>query len=554
MTILAFSKHLLFCAGLALLSAVVVRAMIAVAVLDQPDSRKAHARAVPKGGGVGVVVAFLVGTGLLYAFAGFARVADSYFLGTILAATAIAAVAFLDDLLDWPFTVKLGAQILAALVAVASGLVVATINLPVWGSVPLGWFGVPVTLAWILFATNAMNFIDGLNGLASGVTCLAAIALAVVAAMLGGWFVYFASLLLAAGLIGFLPFNFPRARIFMGDVGSQFCGFVLAVLGVVAARFEQVELSALLVPLLIFGVLYDVAFTLVRRAIAGDRLTQPHRSHLYQVAHRSGMNAVHITLVQWGFVLWGGGMLRVIPSGERARKAVGATPGAPAAVGVDGRGRDDGAAGPARTMVAATAWIAIALTCLGAIPARAQDAPNPSFYLVNRSTSPISRVFASPAGKPNWGANRLGGAVAAGGNAAIRLPADGECDYDLRVVFADGRSEERRNLNTCAIDNISFPQGRIVSATPAAPSAANPSFLLTNRSRAVLSELYLSPSGDDSWGEDRLGETTIMGGGSKTIRLPPGECIYDLRVVFANGEANEKRRLNLCNLTDLRVP
>ncbi len=305
MTLLAFLKHLLFCAGLAGLSAAVVRGMIGVGVLDQPDQRKAHTRPVPKGGGVGVVVAFLVGTGLLYAFAGFSRVADSYFMGVILAATAIAAVAWLDDVGDWPFTVKLGAQIGAALVAIGSGLVVTRLNLPLLGTVSLGWGGVLGTLAWILFATNAMNFIDGLNGLASGVTLLAAVALAVVAASMSGWFVYFASLLLAAGVVGFLPFNFPRARIFMGDVGSQFCGFVLAVLGVVAARFEQVELSALLVPLLLFGVLYDVAFTLVRRAIAGDRLTQPHRSHLYQVAHRSGMGAVWVTLVQWAFVLWG---------------------------------------------------------------------------------------------------------------------------------------------------------------------------------------------------------------------------------------------------------
>ena len=305
MTTLALLKHLLFCAGLAALSAVLVRAMIGVGVLDQPDPRKAHSRPVPKGGGVGVVAAFLFGTGLLYGFADFARVADSYFFGTILAATAIAIVAFLDDLLDWPFTVKLGVQVLAALVAVASGLVVASVNLPVWGTVPLGWLAIPLTLAWLLFATNAMNFIDGLNGLASGVTCLASLALAAVAWSMNAWFVYFASLLLAAGLLGFLPFNFPRARIFMGDVGSQFCGFVLAVLGLVAGRFEQVELSALLVPLLIFGVLYDVGFTLVRRLLAGDRLTQPHRSHLYQIAHRSGLSAVRVTLVHWGFVLWG---------------------------------------------------------------------------------------------------------------------------------------------------------------------------------------------------------------------------------------------------------
>jgi len=302
----AVLTHLLFCAALTLLSAALVWVMIRVGVLDQPEARKAHARAVPKGGGVGIVAAFLVGIAVLYRYAEFSRLADPYFRGVILAASAIAVVAFLDDMLDWPFTIKLGAQLAAAALAVGSGLVVATLNLPWWGTVELGWAGAPLTLVWILFATNAMNFIDGLNGLASGVSAIACLVLAAIAEAYGGWFVYFASLLLASGLIGFLPFNFPRARIFMGDVGSQFCGFVLAVLAVAAGRFQGVELSILLVPMLLFGVLFDVAFTLVRRAIAGDRLTQAHRSHLYQIAHRSGVDATAITLVHWGFVLWGG--------------------------------------------------------------------------------------------------------------------------------------------------------------------------------------------------------------------------------------------------------
>ncbi len=305
MTPLSLLKHLLFCTALALLSAAIVRAMIGAGVLDQPDARKVHNRPIPKGGGVGVVAAFLVGIAALYGFAQFSRIAQPYFLGVILAATAIAAVAFLDDVLDWPFTIKLGAQLAAAAVAVGSGLVIASLNLPAVGPVPLGWFGPVITLGWVLFATNAMNFIDGLNGLASGVSVIACAALAGIAASFGGWFIYFASLLLAAGLLGFLPFNFPRARIFMGDVGSQFCGFVLGVLAVVAGRFEQVELSVLLVPMLLFGILFDVAFTLVRRALAGDRLTEAHRSHLYQVAHRAGMPAVRVTLVHWGFALWG---------------------------------------------------------------------------------------------------------------------------------------------------------------------------------------------------------------------------------------------------------
>ena len=103
-----------------------------------------------------------------------------------------------------------------------------------------------------------MNFIDGLNGLAGGVAFIAAGFLAGIAATHDGWFAYAASLLLAAGIAGFLPFNFPRARIFMGDVGSQFCGFMLAVLAVVASRFQGLELSFLLVPMLLSGVLFDV--------------------------------------------------------------------------------------------------------------------------------------------------------------------------------------------------------------------------------------------------------------------------------------------------------
>ena len=170
----------------------------------------------------------------------------------------------------------------------------------------IGWLAPLSTVLWLLFATNAMNFIDGLNGLAGGVALIAAAFLAGIAAAHGGWFAYFAALLLVAGLAGFLPFNFPRAHIFMGDVGSQFCGFILAVLAVVASRFDNVELSFLIVPMLLSGVLFDVAFTLIRRALAGERLTEPHRGHLYQVAHRSGLPATAVTLVHWGFACFGG--------------------------------------------------------------------------------------------------------------------------------------------------------------------------------------------------------------------------------------------------------
>jgi UDP-GlcNAc:undecaprenyl-phosphate GlcNAc-1-phosphate transferase len=320
MTLAAFLRHLGFAALLVLLSAATVRGMIAARVMDTPAARKAHDRPTPKGGGVGIVITFLVGIAVLYRFAAFARLADPYFLGVIEASVAIAVVAFLDDLFDWPFVVKLGTQVLAALVAVSSGLYVAAFHVPYVGPLPVAWVGVAATLVWLLFATNAMNFIDGLNGLASGVALIASLFIVFIAEQHGGWFGYAAAGLLAAGLAGFLPFNFPKARIFMGDVGSQFVGFMLAVLAVVASRFDGVPLSFLLVPMLLSGVLFDVAFTLVRRGLHGESITQPHRGHLYQVAQRSGLSAVAVTLVHWGFALFGGGcclLFIAVPSADK---------------------------------------------------------------------------------------------------------------------------------------------------------------------------------------------------------------------------------------------
>jgi UDP-GlcNAc:undecaprenyl-phosphate/decaprenyl-phosphate GlcNAc-1-phosphate transferase len=306
MTLLAFLRHLAFAGSLAALSAAVVRVMLGVRIMDTPDDRKAHDHPTPKGGGVGVVVAFLVGIYVLYGYASFSRIADPYFRGVILASAAIALVAFLDDLRDWPFTIKLAAQILAALAAVGTGLYVRSYSVPYVGPVDIGWLGAIATIAWILFATNAMNFIDGLDGLAAGVALIAAGFLAFIAQQQNGWFVYFTALLLAAGLAGFLPFNYPRARIFMGDVGSQFCGFVLAVLGVAASRFTGVQLSFLIVPMLLSGVLFDVAFTLARRALAGERITEPHRGHLYQLAQRAGVPPHSVAAAHWGFAAFGG--------------------------------------------------------------------------------------------------------------------------------------------------------------------------------------------------------------------------------------------------------
>lgn len=287
-----------------MLSALLVRLMIAFPILDHPDHRKAHARPTPKGGGVGMVCAFIAGMLVLYVLADNARVAEWRFVGIILAAVAIAAVALLDDMRDFRFIVKLAAQGLAALVALGSGLVVDRLAIPWVGVVGLGWLGAAMTLFWIVACTNAVNFMDGLDGLVGGSLLVACAGLGIVAVSQGSWFIYAACLILGAGILGFLPFNLHPARIFMGDVGSQFLGFTLAVLGVAAAQMDVAQLSFLLVPLLLFALLFDTGFTLLRRAAMGERVSAPHRTHLYQMAQRSGLRTGAVAAIHWGFALF----------------------------------------------------------------------------------------------------------------------------------------------------------------------------------------------------------------------------------------------------------
>lgn len=211
-----------------------------------------------------------------------------------------------------------------------------------------------------------------------------------------------------------------------------------------------------------------------------------------------------------------------------------------------------------RFPLAAAFSFSAGLSLLGAAAAQPSP-PNPSFNVVNRSANAINELYASPAGMTTWGRDRLTSRfVPPGQNAPIRLLADGNCVYDIRVVYANGQSDERRGVNTCNTDNVFFPaQANGTTAPPRAgrqQTTDDPSFRLVNRGRSAVNELYASESGQDSWGDDRLGDSTVAPGATRVIRLPNGSCTYDLRIVYANGEASEKRRLNLCTITDLRVP
>ena len=196
--------------------------------------------------------------------------------------------------------------------------------------------------------------------------------------------------------------------------------------------------------------------------------------------------------------------------------------------------------------------------CFALLPAAASaDAPNPSFYLVNRSRQQINQVYVSPVSAAGWGRDQLGDdTLEPGANFAVRLHADGTCVFDLRIVYEDGRSEERRGVNTCGMDSVTFNESGVApsSTSPAPQTTSDPSFRAVNNSRREIDELYVRRTGTPNWGEDRLGDDTIGAGETKVVHLPPGQCLWDVRFIFEGGRALEKRRLNLCEITDLPVP
>lgn len=205
------------------------------------------------------------------------------------------------------------------------------------------------------------------------------------------------------------------------------------------------------------------------------------------------------------------------------------------------------------------ALLAASLAALGG-PALAQQSQNPSFNLVNRSRLVIERVYASPAGRTDWGRDQLGDdQVEPGGRYAIRLPADGNCIYDVRVEYANGTSDERRGINTCTVEDVAFPSGGggggggNGGGRQQQQTGRDPSFRVVNQGRTEVTSVFASPTGEREWGRDRLGDATIPAGRSRVIRMPQGQCMYDVRVVFSDNAAVERRNMNLCEITDLPV-
>jgi UDP-GlcNAc:undecaprenyl-phosphate GlcNAc-1-phosphate transferase len=249
----------------------VIRLARYLGAVDLPGGRRPHSGEIPRIGGLAVFIGFVAGAGFAALATGSffkAPEVGIYWRGLAFAATGLLLVGVLDDLYGLSYRWKFAAQIVAAVYMWNCGFTIdAVSNLVAGGTLHLQWLSLPITVLWIVGITNAVNLIDGLDGLAAGIalittTTLATIALALDQASMG---VAAISIVLAGSLIGFLRFNFNPARIFLGDSGSMFLGFVLAVISVRGSQ-KGAAAVAVFVPLLVLGLpLLDTGLAVLRR-------------------------------------------------------------------------------------------------------------------------------------------------------------------------------------------------------------------------------------------------------------------------------------------------
>ncbi|MGQ0664164.1 MAG: glycosyltransferase family 4 protein [Pseudomonadota bacterium] len=315
---------ILFAVAIAALAAALTWVMARWRVLiDVPGPRSSHAAPTPRGGGVGIVVASAAGAVALGAGGHLPGLGEPAAIGLMAGSVVVAVAGLADDIRIMSSAFKLAVQALAAAIAVAAGLVVDTLYLPFVGPVELGPAGTVLTMLWFVGLTNAFNFMDGLDGLAGITAALAGAFLALAGLALGQASVSLLALVLAAASLGFLAFNFPPARVFMGDVGSQFLGFAFAGLGVLIARDDPTGTLVLIVPLLLLHFIFDTAFTWARRLARGEKLTAAHRSHLYQLLNQSGFSHRRVTLLHAGLTAAQGlGALLFVAIAPAGRPAV----------------------------------------------------------------------------------------------------------------------------------------------------------------------------------------------------------------------------------------
>ncbi len=249
-----------------------------VGAMDIPkDGRRMHDHPIPRLGGLAMFLGFLLATLI------FSKI-DTQVRGMLLGCVVIVAAGVIDDINPLKWWVKLLLQLIAAGIAAAHGIrieVFTNPNLFSEGWLILGWLSIPITILWIVLVTNSVNLIDGLDGLAVGVSGIGSVAMLVIALLVSEGNVAIIMAALAGACLGFIPFNLNPAKIFAGDTGALLLGYVLATMSVIG-MFKTYAILSFLLPFLVLALpLFDTIFAIVRRLAHGQSPMHADRGHVH---------------------------------------------------------------------------------------------------------------------------------------------------------------------------------------------------------------------------------------------------------------------------------
>ena len=276
------------------LTPVVKNLAIRIGAVDKPDARKVHHGLIPRLGGLAIYAGFMVSA--------VATIGFTYeMVGIMLGATFLIIVGIADDVVSLPPKVKLLGQIIAAAIPVVIfNINIDWIHIPRLGIIYLPEIiSLPLTIFWIIGFINTVNLIDGLDGLAAGIATIASIAIALLAFQMGQWTAAAAMVAMTGACLAFLQYNFNPAKIFMGDTGSMFLGYIIAAVSVMGSM-KTAAAAVLVVPLVALAVpITDTFLAFIRRKSSGVPIFSPDKNHLHHRLLAKGLNQKQVVLIMY---------------------------------------------------------------------------------------------------------------------------------------------------------------------------------------------------------------------------------------------------------------
>jgi UDP-GlcNAc:undecaprenyl-phosphate GlcNAc-1-phosphate transferase len=278
--------------------------------IDRPAQRRVHDKPTPRLGGVPIFVALLIA---IFVSLGYPRSdpnESTRLTGLFLGAFVMFAIGLFDDHAELPAAPQLIAQFVAASIAVGSGVMIWELPNPFGDVLSLeSWMAVAFTIFWLVGMMNTVNWLDGVDGLATGVVGIAGVILFIHTVRLGQYSIALLALALSGAALGFLPFNFQPAKIFMGTAGAFVLGFVLGVLSIIGGAKVAFALLVLSVPIL------DVAWQIFSRVRTGQSPFAPTRTHLHHRLLDAGLSPRAIVLLYYLVTATAGGLTLFLPNG-----------------------------------------------------------------------------------------------------------------------------------------------------------------------------------------------------------------------------------------------